>query len=123
MDFRNLLSHGYDRVIPERVWSYANHDLPEFLRTVSALLTELGPPDATHERTAPALTLRPVSGAPDAVNFLRRLNLDIAVRETLVEQDPTNEPAAELLKRCAAACQEKQLHGSGMQQMSRLEAR
>ncbi len=46
VDFRNLLSHGYDRVIPERVWSYANHDLPEFLRTVHALLAELGPPDA-----------------------------------------------------------------------------
>lgn len=46
VDFRNLLSHGYDRVIPERVWSYARHDLPEFLRIVQVLLTELGPPEA-----------------------------------------------------------------------------
>ena len=46
VDFRNLLSHGYDQVIPERVWSYARHDLPELRRIVQALLAELGPPEA-----------------------------------------------------------------------------
>ena len=46
VDFRNLLSHGYDQVIPERVWSYARHDLPELRRIVQELLAELGPPEA-----------------------------------------------------------------------------
>ena len=26
VDFGNLLSHGYNRVLPERVWSYAGQD-------------------------------------------------------------------------------------------------
>ncbi|MCY3714551.1 MAG: DUF86 domain-containing protein [Gemmatimonadetes bacterium] len=43
VDFRNLLSHGYDRVMPERVWTYANNNLPELRRIVQALITELGP--------------------------------------------------------------------------------
>ena len=42
MDFRNLLSHGYDRVLPERVWSYAGQDLPALRRIVETLLDELG---------------------------------------------------------------------------------
>ena len=46
VDFRNLLSHGYDLVIPERVWAYAQHDLPELRRIVQTLLVELGPPAA-----------------------------------------------------------------------------
>jgi type I restriction enzyme S subunit len=37
--------------------------------------------------------------APDAIPRLRRFILDLAVRGKLVEQDPTDEPAAELLKR------------------------
>ena len=37
--------------------------------------------------------------APDAVDHLRRFVLDLAVRGTLVEQDPADEPASELLKR------------------------
>ena len=40
-----------------------------------------------------------ISEAPDAVPRLRRFILDLAVRGKLVEQDPTDEPAAELLKR------------------------
>ena len=28
IDFRNLLIHGYAVVIPERVWDYAQNDLP-----------------------------------------------------------------------------------------------
>lgn len=43
-----------------------------------------------------------VSEAPDAVSRLRRFVLDLAVRGKLVEQDPADEPASELLKRIAA---------------------
>ena len=44
--FRNLLIHGYAAVIPERVWDYAENDLPELRKMVQALLDELGPPEA-----------------------------------------------------------------------------
>ena len=40
-----------------------------------------------------------VADAPDAIARLRRFVLDLAVRGKLVEQDPADEPAAELLKR------------------------
>jgi type I restriction enzyme S subunit len=40
-----------------------------------------------------------VSEAPDAIPRLRRFILDLAVRGKLVDQDPNDEPAAELLKR------------------------
>ena len=40
-----------------------------------------------------------VADAPDAVSRLRRFVLDLAVRGKLVEQDPADEPAWELLKR------------------------
>ncbi|MDD5321510.1 MAG: restriction endonuclease subunit S [Methylococcales bacterium] len=40
-----------------------------------------------------------VSEATDAIVRLRRFILDLAVRGKLVEQDPNDEPAAELLKR------------------------
>ncbi|WP_299820887.1 restriction endonuclease subunit S [uncultured Jannaschia sp.] len=43
-----------------------------------------------------------VAEAPNAVPRLRRFVLDLAVRGKLVEQDPTDEPASELLKRIAA---------------------
>ncbi|MDO9041010.1 MAG: restriction endonuclease subunit S, partial [Desulfocapsaceae bacterium] len=43
-----------------------------------------------------------ISEAPDAVARLRRFILDLAVRGKLVEQDPNDEPAAELLKRIQA---------------------
>ena len=39
-----------------------------------------------------------VADAPDAVSRLRRFVLDLAVRGKLVEQDPVDEPASELLK-------------------------
>lgn len=42
-----------------------------------------------------------ISEAPDAIPRLRRFILDLAVRGKLVEQDPSDEPAAELLKRIA----------------------
>jgi type I restriction enzyme S subunit len=40
--------------------------------------------------------------APNAVPRLRRFILDLAVRGKLVEQDPNDEPASELLKRIEA---------------------
>ena len=43
-----------------------------------------------------------IADAPDAVQRLRRLILDLAVRGKLVEQDPNDEPASELLKLIAA---------------------
>ena len=42
-----------------------------------------------------------IADAPDAVPRLRRFVLDLAVRGKLVEQNPNDEPAAELLKRIA----------------------
>lgn len=43
-----------------------------------------------------------LSEVPDAIPRLRRFILDLAVRGKLVEQDPNDEPAAELLKRIQA---------------------
>ena len=43
-----------------------------------------------------------IADAPDAIPRLRRFILDLAVRGKLVEQDPNDEPAAELLKRITA---------------------
>jgi type I restriction enzyme, S subunit len=42
-----------------------------------------------------------IADAPDAVPHLRRFILDLAVRGKLVEQDPADEPASELLKQIA----------------------
>ena len=43
-----------------------------------------------------------IADAPEAISRLRRFTLDLAVRGKLVEQDPNDEPAAELLERVAA---------------------
>lgn len=43
-----------------------------------------------------------VADAPGALHHLRRFVIDLAVRGKLVEQNPTDEPASELLKRIAA---------------------
>ena len=43
-----------------------------------------------------------ISDAPDAIPRLRRFILDLAVRGKLVDQDPNDEPASELLKRIQA---------------------
>jgi type I restriction enzyme S subunit len=49
---------------------------------------------------APLLTyFERIADAPDALPRLRRFILDLAVRGKLVEQDPMDEPASELLKR------------------------
>jgi type I restriction enzyme, S subunit len=42
-----------------------------------------------------------IADAPDAIPRLRRFVLDLAVRGKLVPQDPSDEPALELLKRIA----------------------
>ena len=42
-----------------------------------------------------------IGEAPDAIARLRRFVLDLAVRGKLVEQNPADEPASELLKRIA----------------------
>ena len=44
-----------------------------------------------------------IADAPDVIPRLRRFILDIAVRGKLVEQDPADEPASELLKRIGKA--------------------
>ena len=43
--FRNVLIHGYAVIDHARVWRIAEAVLPGLHKTVSALLTELGPPD------------------------------------------------------------------------------
>ena len=43
-----------------------------------------------------------IADAPDAIPRLRRFIFDLAVRGKLVEQDPNDEPAAELLTRIAS---------------------
>ena len=45
VDFRNLLAHGYDRVVTELVWDYAKSNLPQLRRSVQDLLAELDPPE------------------------------------------------------------------------------
>ena len=76
-------------------------------RLTAASLARLTAPDTdaetypTHARFAldvlPALTTR-----PDQIKPLRQTILNLAVRGKLVEQDPADEPAPELLKRIAA---------------------
>ena len=43
--FRNLLIHGYANVIPERVWDYAENDLPGLRKAVQELIGELRLPE------------------------------------------------------------------------------
>ena len=43
-----------------------------------------------------------IADAPDAISRMRQFILDLAARGKLVEQDPADEPASELLKRIAA---------------------
>jgi uncharacterized protein with HEPN domain len=45
IDFRNLLAHGYDSIMPASVWDYARNDLPRLRRIVQALLADLAAPD------------------------------------------------------------------------------
>jgi uncharacterized protein with HEPN domain len=45
VSFRNVLIHGYAIIDHMRVWDIAENRLPALHKAVSALLTELGPPD------------------------------------------------------------------------------
>ena len=60
-----------------------------------------------------------LADAPDAIPRLRRFVLDLAVRGKLVEQDPEDEPASELLKRIAA--EKKRLVEAGEIKKSKAE--
>lgn len=74
-------------------------------RLAAASLARLNTPDPETFRddarfaldALPALTAR-----PDQIKQMRQTILDLAVRGKLVAQDPTDEPASELLKRIAA---------------------
>ena len=46
VDFRNVLAHGYDHVLPELVWDYAQNHLPQLRRIVNMLLVELDSTEA-----------------------------------------------------------------------------
>ena len=77
-------------------------------RLAAASLTRLNAPDpdpATfRDHAAFALdNLRPLTTRGDQVKPLRQTILNLAVRGKLVEQDPNDEPAFELLTRIAAA--------------------
>ena len=39
-----------------------------------------------------------IGGVPDAMQHMRRFVLDLAIRGKLVEQNPSDEPASELLR-------------------------
>ena len=60
-----------------------------------------------------------ISDAPNAVARLRRFILDLAVRGKLVEQDPADEPAAELLERIEA--EKEQLIKTGKFRRSKIQ--
>jgi type I restriction enzyme S subunit len=62
-----------------------------------------------------------LSEAPDAIPRLRRFILDLAVRGKLVEQDPDDEPAEELLKPLVQSKQQKGMQsrkGAQLQQLN-----
>ena len=62
-------------------------------------------PDPVVFRTHAAFALEnlaPLTTRPDQIKALRQTILNLAVRGKLVEQDPNDDPAAELLKRIAA---------------------
>ena len=76
-------------------------------RLATASLTRLDAPDPDpavfQNHAAFALdSLSPLTTRPDQIKALRQTILNLAVRGKLVEQDPNDEPASELLKRIAA---------------------
>ncbi|MCY4303686.1 MAG: DUF86 domain-containing protein [Aestuariivita sp.] len=42
VNFRNVLAHGYEHVVPELVWDYARNHLPQLRETVQMMIAELG---------------------------------------------------------------------------------
>jgi type I restriction enzyme S subunit len=93
-------------------------------RLTAASLARLTAPDTdaetfpTHARftldALPALTAR-----PDQIKQLRQTILNLAVRGKLVEQDPADEPASELLKRIAV---EKASSGKRQKELPEIDA-
>ncbi|MCO5156825.1 MAG: restriction endonuclease subunit S [Aquamicrobium sp.] len=91
-------------------------------RLAAASLARLNAPDpGTFQADArfaldalPALTTR-----PDQIKALRQTILNLAVRGKLVEQDPTDETASELLKRIAA---EKAGNGKRQKELPEIDA-
>ena len=63
-----------------------------------------------------------ISEAPDAVPRLRRFILDLAVRGKLVEQNPADEPASELLRHIRAKKQERTDRFNGVEESPRTVA-
>lgn len=43
IDFRNVLIHGYRKVLPARVWDTIEDELPPVIRALEAALLGLGP--------------------------------------------------------------------------------
>ena len=76
-------------------------------RLAATSLARLGAPDpdpaAFQNHAAFVLdNLAPLTTRPDQIKVLRHTILNLAVRGKMVEQDPADEPATELLKRIAA---------------------
>ena len=46
VNFRNVLIHGYAKIMPSRVWDYVEYDLQVLRKQVHELLVELGPPES-----------------------------------------------------------------------------
>ena len=90
-----------DRLETERKEQEATRD-----RLATASLARLNAPDPDpaifQNHAAFALNnLTPLTTRPDQIKALRQTILNLAVRGKLVEQDPEDEPAGELLKRVA----------------------
>ena len=91
-----------DRLKEEREEREAIRD-----RFAAASLTRLNSPDPDPSVFQGHVTfaldnLSPLTTRPDQIKALRQTILNLAVRGKLVEQDPNDEPAEELLKRIAA---------------------
>ena len=74
-------------------------------RLATASLARLNAPDQEtfqHDVAFALNNLAPLTTRPDQIKALRQTILNLAVRGTLVPQDPNDEPASELLKRIAA---------------------
>lgn len=80
------------------------------LARLTALDTE--PADFQANARFALATLPAITARPDQIKPLRQTILNLAVRGKLVEQDPTDEPASELLKRIAMHL-EDQKNGRG----------
>lgn len=88
-------------------------------RLAAASLARLNAPDPEtfHDDVRFALDALPVfTTRPDQIKQLRQVILNLAVRGKLVPQDPTDEPASELLKRIALEKQRLARKGSTLGQ-------